>query len=186
MQTVSRLLLQRFWVKICFQTAGESNHVHDIAKGHQIISTGHNLVKTEVDFILPGSLLMMRAFGMNAHLLQIKADFPSDILTLIQWRNITIAGLIIGNRCRLSVFISLKQVKLAFRACHNLHSLPAYLLHHTFQQRACIQSICTPIRITYLTIHSDNTPNLRTPWKNGQCGDIRKQKQIGGMLLCKL
>ena len=85
---------------------------HDRLKGQGIVCRRLRVGIAEIDFILSGSFLMVRAFGPDAHALQCEADLPAHILSLVFRRHIHIAGPVVRNFCLFALLILLEKVKL--------------------------------------------------------------------------
>src|SRR5699024_6136310 len=70
----------------------------------------------EVYLILPRSLLMMRALGLNAHFLERQANLTAHVLGAVEGRDVAVTGAIVRDVGRIAGLVALEQVKFTFGA----------------------------------------------------------------------
>ena len=127
----------------------------------------------------------MRAFRTDAHLLQCQTDLPADILPPVLRSNIHISCFIVGDLCRLVLFIKLKQIEFLFRAEGKGISCPPRIFHRPFEQTAGIAFEGCTVRIGYAGEHPNDFSMLRTPRKDHQRVRIRVKQKIALCFIAK-
>lgn len=53
-----------------------------------IVGGAHRVAVAEVDLVLPGAFLVVRAFGLNTHVEQSQADLAPHVFALVLGRNV--------------------------------------------------------------------------------------------------
>ena len=88
---------------------------NNVLKCHYTVSTCHNLIKFEINFVLSLSNLMVRCFNCISHFLKSKANITTAVFAMVNWVKVKVTTLITCCSCRITVFIKLKEEKLTFR-----------------------------------------------------------------------
>ena len=111
------------------------NHrLNNGAESDRIVGGGERIGITEIDLVLPRSLFVVRALGLDAHLLQDHADLPADVLSLVLGSHVHIARLVIGLGGGIARLVGLKEIKFHLRAESKGVTLLSGLGHSLFQQ----------------------------------------------------
>ena len=97
MKSVSRLMIKGLGGKVRVQAVPVGNGFYHGLKCHDIVRRGNGVGIAKVDFILSRPLLVVGAFGANAHLLQGETYFTADVLPPVFRRYVHISGFVIGD-----------------------------------------------------------------------------------------
>ena len=116
MQAAARLIEERFRHKGGMKTVLCCHRLDHHLEGGQIVRRGKGSVVFEVDLILSRAGFVVGAFGLDAHLLKGKADFPPDVFPFIPGSDITVSAPIVGNSGWVALFVGLEEIEFAFRA----------------------------------------------------------------------
>ena len=132
----------------------------------------------KIDLILPRPDFVQRAFRLNAHLFQRQTDFPADILSLVLRSHVHIARPVIGNFCRLSVFVQFQQIKLHFRAEIKSVTLSFRVPDRLFQNPAGIRLKRRAVCMGNVAEHMGHPSMLGPPGKLHQRRRVRMQQKV--------
>ena len=175
---VARLPIDGFRGKVGVKAVAQGSGFHHGFEMHGIIGGGHGIGVAEIDLILPGPLLVMGALRLDAHVLQIQADFPADVLPLILRGHVHIAGMIEGFVGGISVFIGFEQVEFKLRAEADLAAQLACLPDRILQNGAAVHGEGPSIGMADVAEHLHHLAPAGPPGKHIQSGRNGMQKQI--------
>ena len=177
--SVARLVCQRLGSEIGIQPVPGRHRIHSRPEGHGVIRRSDRVCIAEINFVLAGALLMVRAFRSDAHAFQRQADLPADVLPLISRGNIHISGVVIGDAGGLAVLIPAEQVKLHLRAEGERQPRRLCILHSLLQQAPGVRLNDLTAGAADCAEHPHHAPMIGPPWQHAERARVRLQKQIG-------
>ena len=80
----------------------------------------------------------MGALGSYAHLFKGQADLAAYVLALVEWSDVHISRVVVGDVGAVSVVVGLEEIELELGFEVKGVSLAAGVLYGVFQQSACI------------------------------------------------
>ena len=133
----------------------------------------------KVNFVLTGSLLVVGAFGLYAHLFEGQANFSSDVFALVLGGNVHISRLVVGLLCGLALLVSFEKIKFHFRAEEKFDSLLGGGLYGIFEDFSSVGVKVATVGKGNVAKHTNHPPVLRPPGKDGNGVGIGMKQQIG-------
>ena len=137
----------------------------------QIIGGFQRRGVAEADFVLAVAALMVAVLGVQAHLLDGKADLPADVLALVQRRNVKIAAHIQRDAGGVAVLVRLKQIELALAAHIAGQAHGAGALDDGLQVAAAVALERFAVGQRDIAVHTDDAALGRPPGQHG--GGVR-------------
>ena len=176
--SVARLVCQRLWTEIGIQPVPGRHRIHRRPEGHGVICRSNRVRIAEINFVLAGALLMVRAFRPDAHAFQRQADLPADILPLVCRGNVHVTGTVIGNFGRLAVLVQPEQIEFHLRSEGKGQSGLFGVLYRFFQQAPGVRADDGAVWLGHGAEHPHHPSMLRPPGQHTEGGRVRAQQQI--------
>ena len=178
MKSVTRLIFNWFRSKICIKTVASRNCAHNSLKCCKIVCRTNRSIALKVNFMLTRPCFMMTYFRLNSHLFKRNTNVAANIFSAVCRSKFTISAVIMWNICRISLFICLEKIEFTF--CSNFYFVAFFVCFKALflKNISCITFKWSSVRIANITVKTNYTPMLRSPWQHRKSRRIRHKEQI--------
>ena len=182
-EAVARFLFHRLRREIRIQPVLDSNRLYDTAEHHDVVGGGYRIGVADINLVLPGADLVVRAFRLNPHLFESEADFTPHILSAVIRSNIHVTCVVVGNLRGSPVLIQLKEIEFLFRTEAVLIACFLRVRNGFLQKRPRVARKRRSVRPGNRSKHLHDTAMLRSPRKRCKRLRLRMQEQIASRLI---
>ena len=181
MESVSALSGDGLGRKGCVKSVAGGKSFDDHTEGHNVIGAASCVGVAEIDLVLTGTLLMMRAFGRDAHFLKCQADLTADVFALISGRDVHISALIEGDIGRLALFVGTEEIELTFRAdvAGNTHRTCAF--GRLSEDVTSVALEGSAVGIADITEEADNASLRGSPGQESKGRGIGEKEEVASL-----
>ena len=185
MHSVARLAAQRLGREVGGKPVAHRHGMYDGAECHGVVRRLDGVGVPEVDLVLSRSLLVVRAFRADAHLLERKADLAPDVFALVLGRDVHVSGAIVRDLRRLAAFVAAEKIKLHLGTERKGNAHRRGVVHRFLQQSAYVPLKRRPVRVQHTAEKPRHAPVVGPPRQQAERRGIRLQKEIRVQLVAE-
>ena len=178
MQPVAAFVTQRLGQERRAQPVLVGNRANRCLEGHGVIRRLERTRVLEINLVLSRPVLVVAAFGDDAHVFQRQANIPADVLALIQRRHVHVAGAVLRVQGNIPRVVGLEEVELVLRADLERQPQRFRLFDLLAEDTPAIPGKERTVRQEAVAHHAGDAPRLRTPRQEGDGLRVRAQEQL--------